>query len=58
MLERVPDSDGVQQLLVALLEEDVDRRGPAGVPSPRDGWADDDGWTPTGWTTGHRTTRF
>lgn len=57
VLERVPDSDGVQQLLVALLEEDADRCGSAGVPPPRDGWADD-GWTPAGWTTGHRTTRL
>jgi hypothetical protein len=57
VLERVPDSDGVQQLLVALVEEDADRRGGAGVPPPRDGW-DDDGWTPAGWTAGHRTTRL
>ncbi|SET78302.1 PH domain-containing protein [Geodermatophilus poikilotrophus] len=26
VLERIPDSDGVQQLLVALVEEDADRR--------------------------------
>ena len=57
VLERVPDSDGVQQLLVALMAEDVDRRGDAGVPPPRDGW-DDDGWTSAGWTAGHRITRL
>ncbi|SDY30180.1 PH domain-containing protein [Geodermatophilus africanus] len=55
VLERVPDSDGVQQLLVALVAEDADRRG-APVP-PRQGW-DDDGWTPAGWTTPQRTTRL
>ncbi|MGY1764414.1 PH domain-containing protein [Geodermatophilus sp. SYSU D00779] len=56
VLQRVPDCEGVQQLLFALLEE-ADRRGGAGVLPPRDGW-DDDGWTPAGWTAGHRTTRF
>ena len=56
VLERVPDCEGVQQLLFALLEEDADRRGGAGVPLPRGGW--DDGWTPAGWTGGQRTTRF
>ncbi len=56
VLERVPDSDGVQQLLVALVAEDADRRGASGVP-PRQGW-DDDGWTPAGWTTEQRTTRL
>jgi uncharacterized membrane protein YdbT with pleckstrin-like domain len=65
VLERVPDSDGVQQLLVQLMEEDADRRG---APSSgavvwdgrrRDdsGW-DDDGRTAAGWSAGHRTTRF
>ena len=57
VLERVPDCEGVQQLLFALLEEDADRRGGTGLPLPRDG-EDDDGWTPAGWTAGHRTTRF
>jgi hypothetical protein len=55
--ERVPDSDGVQQLLVQLMEEDADRRGAAGVPLSRDGW-DDDGWTRAGRTFQQRTTRF
>ena len=52
----VPACEGVQQLLFALREEDADRRGGTGVPLPRDGG--DDGWTPAGWTAGHRTTRF
>ena len=56
VLERVPDSDGVQQLLVALVAEDADRRGASGVP-PRQGW-DDDGWTPAGRTTEQRTSRL
>jgi uncharacterized membrane protein YdbT with pleckstrin-like domain len=56
VLERVPDCEGVQQLLVALMEEDADRRSGRSVPLPRDGW--DDGWTPAGWTTGQRTTRL
>jgi uncharacterized membrane protein YdbT with pleckstrin-like domain len=63
VLERVPDSDGVQQLLVALIEEDADRRAAAGVPHPRgsresDGGWDDGGWSPAGWSTGQRTTRL
>ena len=56
VLERVPDSDGVQQLLVGLVAEDADRRGASGVP-PRQGW-DDDGWTPAGRTTEQRTSRL
>jgi uncharacterized membrane protein YdbT with pleckstrin-like domain len=35
VLQRVPDTGGVQQLLVALIEEDADRRAAAGVPHPR-----------------------
>ena len=60
VLERVPDSDGVQQLLVQLLEEDADRRGahPSGAVTWADSGWDDDGWTPAGWTTGQRTTRL
>jgi hypothetical protein len=70
VLERVPDSDGVQQLLVQLVEEDADRRGAhpsgavgrAGDRRDRAGWDDtgwdDDGWTPAGWSTGQRTTRL
>ena len=57
VLERVPDCEGVQQLLFALLEEDADRRGGASVQLSRDGW-DDAGWTPAGWIAGYRTTRF
>jgi uncharacterized membrane protein YdbT with pleckstrin-like domain len=60
VLERVPDSDGVQQLLVALVAEDADLRGAPGVP-PRQGWDDgwdDDGWTPAGRTTQQGTTRL
>jgi len=64
VLERVPDCDVVQQLLVALIEEDADRRGAhphgaAGRDAARwdDGW-DDGGWTPAGWSTGQRTTRL
>ncbi len=60
VLERVPDSDEVQQLLAALVAEDADRRGASDVP-PRQGWDDagwdDDGWTPAGWTTEQRTSR-
>ncbi len=56
VLERVPDSDGVQQLLVQLVEEDADRRGAhpsgavgrAGDRRDRAGWADT-GWADTGW---------
>jgi uncharacterized membrane protein YdbT with pleckstrin-like domain len=58
VLERVPGSDGVQQLLVALMEEDADRRGVAGVPQPREGRGDDDGWTSAGWNAGQRTTHL
>jgi membrane protein YdbS with pleckstrin-like domain len=60
VLERVPDSDGVQQLLVQLMEEAADRRGthPSGaVGWDVSGW-DDDSWTPPGWTTEQRTTRL
>ena len=60
MLERVPGSDGVQQLLVALMEEDADRRGghvPGAVGWDDGGW-DDAGWTPAGWTPQQRTTRL
>jgi uncharacterized membrane protein YdbT with pleckstrin-like domain len=64
VLERVPDCDGVQQLLVALIEEDADRRGAhphgaAGRDAARwdDGW-DDGGWAPAGWSTGQRTSRL
>jgi uncharacterized membrane protein YdbT with pleckstrin-like domain len=61
VLERVPDSDGVQQLLVALVAEDADRRGSSAVP-PQQGWDDagwdDVGWTPAGWTTEQGTTRL
>ena len=53
VLERLPHSDRVQQLLVALMEEDADRRGAAGLPQPRGG-REDDGWT----SAGQRTTRF
>ena len=56
VLERVPDCEGVQQLLVALMEEDADRRSGRSVPLSRDGWGD--GWTPVGWITGQRTTRL
>jgi uncharacterized membrane protein YdbT with pleckstrin-like domain len=56
VLERVPDSDGVQQLLVQLVEEDADRRGAhpsgavgrAGDRRDRVGW-DGSGWDDTGW---------
>lgn len=45
VLERLPDSGAVQQLLVALMAADADRHD--------DGWADDgwsdDGWTDDGW---------
>ena len=61
VLERVPDSDGVQQLLVALIEEDADRRAAAGVPSPRGGKESDggwDSWADAGRDAGRRTTRF
>jgi uncharacterized membrane protein YdbT with pleckstrin-like domain len=64
VLERVPDSDGVQQLLVQLMEEDADRRGghpPGASARAGDRWDDsgwDDGWTPAGWTTEQRTTRL
>jgi hypothetical protein len=54
----VPDCDGVQQLLVALIEEDADRRSAAGVPHPRGGQEPDGGWADAGWGAGHRTTRF
>lgn len=64
VLERVPDSDGVQQLLVQLVEEDTDRRGghASGVAG-RDGdrWDEpgwDDGWTAPGWRSEQRTTRL
>ena len=60
MLERVPDSDGVQQLLVQLMEEAADRRGthpPGAVGWDVSGW-DDDSWTPPGWTTEQRTSRL
>ena len=63
VLERVPGSAGVQQLLVALIGENADRRGAhphgaAGADGTRwdDGW--DAGWTPAGWSTGQRTTRL
>ncbi|HEX2300306.1 MAG TPA: PH domain-containing protein [Pseudonocardiaceae bacterium] len=60
VLERVPDSDGVQQLIVQLMEEAADRRGthPSGaVARAGDGW-EDHGWAPPGWTTEQRTTRL
>jgi len=59
VIERVPDAEGVAQLVIALADEDADRRAAPAVPPPRDGWADDDGWTPAGWTTGpQRTSRL
>jgi uncharacterized membrane protein YdbT with pleckstrin-like domain len=64
VLERVPDCEGVQQLLVALMEEDADRRAAhhSGVVDRADRWGpagwDDDGRSPAGWSTGHRTTRL
>ena len=61
VLERVPDSDGVQQLLVALVEEDADRRDAHAADRdggwPGAGW-DDGGWDDAGWTPGHRTARL
>lgn len=58
VLERVPGSDGVQQLLVALVEEDADRRSGADAPLPPDRWDDAGGWDDAGWTPGHRTARL
>jgi uncharacterized membrane protein YdbT with pleckstrin-like domain len=63
VLERVPDSDGVQQLLVALVEEDADRRAAhhPGAVGRADRWGPagwDDDQDPAGWSTGHRTTRL
>ena len=60
VLERVPDCDGVQQLLVALIEEDADRRGahPHGAAGRDAARWDDSGWAPAGWSTGQRTTRL
>ncbi len=70
VLERVPGSVGVQQLLVQLMEEDAARRGgpvPGAVGRERDRWDpiggdddawDGDGWTPAGWSAEQRTTRF
>lgn len=60
VLDRVPGSEGIQQLLVALMEDDVDRRGMAGVPLPRAGRDGDrwDGWDAADWGTPRRTIRF
>ena len=55
----IPDSDGVQQLLAQLVEEDADRRrGEGGWTSPAD---DGDGWDDGRehrWDGQHRTQRF
>jgi uncharacterized membrane protein YdbT with pleckstrin-like domain len=63
VLERVPDCEGVQQLLVALVEEDADRRAAhhPGAVDRADRWGPagwDDDQDPAGWSTGHRTTRL
>ncbi|RBY86587.1 PH domain-containing protein [Blastococcus sp. TF02A-30] len=42
VLERIPDSDGVQQLVNHMIEEDADRRAQENAGYIRDGW--DDGW--------------
>ncbi|TFV59874.1 PH domain-containing protein [Geodermatophilus sp. DF01-2] len=62
VLERVPGSDGVQQLLAQLIEEDADRRGwEGGYARGPVGWepaGDQDGWAPADRATEHRTTRL
>ena len=57
MLPRIPDSDGVQQLLNHMVEEDADRRAQESGDhlrgeSPRDGYGRGDGGS------GHRTLTF
>ena len=49
VLRRIPDSDGVQQLITYLVEEDADRRaqGSAGYLRGDDGWPTAGGWTST-----------
>jgi uncharacterized membrane protein YdbT with pleckstrin-like domain len=47
VLERIPDSDGVQQLLNHMIEEDADRRAEESAGYLRDGYGhgyDDAGW--------------
>ena len=47
VLQRIPDSDGVQQLLNHMIEEDADRRAEESA-----GYLRDDGWN-GGWDDGH-----
>jgi hypothetical protein len=50
VLQRIPDSDGVQQLLNHMIEEDADRRAQESADYLRDGqygdgnWEDGGGW--------------
>jgi uncharacterized membrane protein YdbT with pleckstrin-like domain len=49
VLRRIPDSDGVQQLLNHMIEEDADRRAQesAGYVRGDDDWPSDGGWRST-----------
>ena len=51
LLTRIPDSQGVQQLIAQLVEEDAERRAQAGWGAGH-GWGgarDDGGWADDGW---------
>ena len=54
VLQRIPDSDGVQQLLNHMIEEDADRRAQESAGYLRD---EDDGWVEPDWGDGERRTR-
>jgi uncharacterized membrane protein YdbT with pleckstrin-like domain len=53
VLRRIPGSDGVQQLLAHMIEEDADRRAQEGAGYLRDGW-DGGTWDDGGYDEGGR----
>jgi uncharacterized membrane protein YdbT with pleckstrin-like domain len=54
VLQRIPDSDGVQRLLNHMIEEDADRRAEESAGyRPHDGYGDGHGNGYDGWDDGH-----
>ena len=53
VLQRIPDSDGVQQLLNHMIEEDADRRAQENAGYLRDGQYGDGDWDDDSWDDEH-----
>jgi uncharacterized membrane protein YdbT with pleckstrin-like domain len=53
VLQRIPDSDGVQQLLNHMIEEDADRRAQESADYLRDGQYGDGNWEDGNWEDDH-----